>query len=203
MERRSKELVLCILALAALTFPAVGLAYRGTKVADPTHSSIDFRTQHWGILDIIGWFEDYDIRVELTDNDFETAAVVARMRPASVRMPNAGMAKNLRGMFDIESYPEIVFESTSVRKNGENSYILVGNLAIKGVTKRVEWDVVFNGFGYPPGTMPGFTASTTINRLDFGVGQPEDLPSGAAPTIGEQVHITCNLRLVWDNEIDD
>ena len=76
--------------LVYLGFGAIAtavLARTETLVADPKHSSIEFRTRHWDIVDIIGWFEAYDIRVEVDDGRFEGATVIARVEPGSVHMP--------------------------------------------------------------------------------------------------------------------
>jgi polyisoprenoid-binding protein YceI len=50
--------------------------------ADPEHSSIMFQTGHWGIVDVVGWFEGYEIAVHSSKLDFSDAVVEARIDPA-------------------------------------------------------------------------------------------------------------------------
>ena len=95
--------MLLLLLLAAVCFQDVeeanAQAVNSERIrfaADTAHSSIQFRTRHWGIHDIIGWFEDYEVIVYADYADFTNAVVEARVRPASVRMPNPAMAGNLR-----------------------------------------------------------------------------------------------------------
>jgi polyisoprenoid-binding protein YceI len=169
---------------------------REVLIADRAHSSITFRASHWGIVDIVGWFEDFDIDVEVAGTGFSDAVVTANVRTASVRMPNAKMAGNLRGMFDVAAYPHAIFKSTRVERADSVTYRITGDLTMKGVTVPVTWEAVFNGFGYPPGADPGFTAKTVLNRLDFGIGDREVHGSNGELVVGEKIEVTCNVRLV-------
>ncbi len=65
-------------------------------IVDTTHSSVQFKVRHWGIYDIVGWIESYDVSVYFTELDFSDAIVVAKLRPASIIMPNRVMAGNLK-----------------------------------------------------------------------------------------------------------
>ena len=65
--------------------------------ADPAHSSIVFQTGDWGVVDLVGWFEEYEITVHSSELDFSDAVIEARIDPASVRMPNPQMAAIDRG----------------------------------------------------------------------------------------------------------
>ncbi len=164
-------------------------------IADLAHSSIEFRTSHWGIVDIIGWFDDFEIAVWDNGEDFTGAAVEAAIRLGSVRMPNMEMAANLHGMFDIEQFPVARFVSTKVEKTGAGAYRMIGELTLKGATREIAWDVRFNGFGAPPHGAPGFTATTTLERLDYGIGDAAVLPGTERPIVGHEILIRCNLRL--------
>ena len=163
--------------------------------ADMAHSSITFRTQHFGIIDIVGWFEDFDVVLYSESEDFSGAVIEARLSPASVRMPNPDMAGNLRGMFDVENYPDILFVSTSVEPTVGQHYKIVGDLTMKGVTREVEWTGTYNGSWMPPDAGPGFTIHGMIDRLAFGVGDAERIGGQGHMIIGDTVHVICNIRL--------
>jgi polyisoprenoid-binding protein YceI len=94
--------------------------------------------------------------------------------------------------FDVAKYPAITFKSKSVEPAGEGKLKVIGDLTIHGVTKEVALAV--DGPSAPV-TDPkgnahvGASASTTINRKDFGVG-------GASSMVGEDIAITIDVELV-------
>ncbi len=174
---------------------------QNSYVVDTTHSSIQFRVRHWGIYDIIGRLESYEVVAYSDKDDFADMVVEARLRPASINMPNMEMANNLKGtglgFFEVNEHPEILFKSTKVSMISDSVYHLIGNMTVKDITQEVTFEVKFNGFTHPPSkTIPGFTMNGTINRLDFNLGGTDLLPGNGLPMIGEEVHITSNLRLI-------
>jgi polyisoprenoid-binding protein YceI len=166
---------------------------------DPEHSSIVFQTTHWGVVDIVGWFEGYEITVRSRELDFSDAVVEARIDPASVRMPNPGMAANLRGLFFVvEEFPEVLFRSTRVERTDKDGVLkLTGAFTMKGVTKELDFTVHFNGYGSPPQGSPGFKLEGVINRLDFEVGDLELMEGTGHPMVAPEVRITANIRLEY------
>jgi polyisoprenoid-binding protein YceI len=73
---------------------------------------------------------------------------------------------------DITNYPTITFKSTKVEPNSDKSRAKVtGDLTIRGVTRPVTLDVEYIGQVNTPfgDTRAGFTATTKINREDFGL----------------------------------
>lgn len=163
--------------------------------ADRAHSSIEFHVSHWGIVDVIGWFEDFDVRAEVLGGDFTEGWVEARIRPASLRMPNMEMARNAVALFDVASHPEAVFRSSKIERAAEGEYRILGDLTMKGVTRPVEWAARLNGFAMSGEGIPGFTVTTVIDRLAFGIGDEEAHPTTGVLTVGAKVRITCNLRM--------
>ena len=91
-----------------------------------------------------------------------------------------------------------VHRSTGLRAEGDH-YILDGELTLKDVTKEVPLTVEFNGFGPDPygGTRAGFTATTEINRRDFGVNFSAPMETGGvvvSDKIGVQLEIEAVLK---------
>ena len=164
-------------------------------VADRDHSSIQFRTSHWGIVDIVGWFEEFEVVVRTRDDDFSKAQVEARVTPSSVRMPNLEMAANLRRGFASPDAPQAVFRSVRVEEAGEDRYLLHGELTIGTITKPITWQIQLNGYGSPRGGSAGFTGRTELMRLEFEIGDTEVFPGNQQPVVGLSVEITCNIRL--------
>ncbi len=174
---------------------AAGEPGRRTWVADKAHSSIQFRASHWGIVDIVGWFEDFDVAVRAAKGDLSDAVIDARVRLDSIRMPNPEMAANARDLlFDAARHPEAEFRSTAIESLSEKRYAVRGRFTMKGVTREVRWEAAFNGYGEPPGGSPGYTVKGTLDRIAFGLGGMESLPGGR-PILGRTVQVICNLRL--------
>ena len=75
--------------------------------------------------------------------------------------------------FDVEKYPELTFESTSLKKISEKQFALTGNLSLHGVTKAVTLHVTYYGTVVNPmnkkGTF-GFHITGSVKRSDFGIG---------------------------------
>jgi polyisoprenoid-binding protein YceI len=89
----------------------------------------------------------------------------------------------------------MTFASTGVRAEGDH-FLLDGDLTLKGVTKLVTFKLEVNGFGPDAygGTRVGFSATTEINRNDFGVtfnGPIPGVPGGVA--VSEKA--TINLEI--------
>lgn len=161
--------------------------------ADKAHSTIEFRTSHWAIIDIVGWFIDFDVRVLADRDDFTDAIIAVRLNPDSVQMPNMDMASNVKAMFDTSTHPFVEFRSTSVRLLNKNNYEILGKLTMKGITKEIALHGTHNGFALRPNGIPGFTFQIKLNRLDFGLGDGEEVRSDKM--IGHEVIVTCNIRL--------
>jgi polyisoprenoid-binding protein YceI len=172
-------------------------------VVDTTHSSIQFRVKHWGIYDVIGRLESYEIVVHYDREDFKDMVVEARISPVSINMPNQGMANHLKvdklGFFEIEKYPTILFKSTKMEILSDSIFKLIGNMTIKEITKEMVLEMKLNGYAYPPNkSMPGFTVYGKFNRLDYKLGGTELLPGNGLPMIGNEIFITSNIRLISD-----
>ena len=99
--------------------------------------------------------------------------------------------------FEVEKYPELQFKSTKVEKKDSDTFVLQGELTMKGVTKPVKLNVEFNGARKDPwGTeRAGFLVTGKINRTDWGVSFNSALETGGV-MLGEEVRIHSEIQLV-------
>jgi polyisoprenoid-binding protein YceI len=99
--------------------------------------------------------------------------------------------------FEVEKYPEWTFTSTGIEADGADEFTLDGDLTIKGVTRAVTLALEVGGFGPDVygGTRAGFTASTTINRKDFGVDISFPMDSGGV-MVGDKIEVTLEIEAV-------
>ncbi|MEP6650256.1 MAG: YceI family protein, partial [Lapillicoccus sp.] len=95
--------------------------------------------------------------------------------------------------------PKMTFRSTGVRQGGDN-LLLDGDLTIRGVTRPITLEVELGGFGPDPygGTRAGFSATTQINRTDFGVSWNAAIEGGGV-VVSDKVTINIEAEAVLDH----
>jgi len=169
MERAMKKLILLFAAMLATS--SLALAADAYKI-DGAHSSANFTVKHMGISTVHGRFTDVSGTILYDEKTPENSSVTAVIKTASVNTDNATRDKHLNtpDFFDTAKYPEIRFQSTSVRKVGGDKYVAVGNLTIKDVTKPVEIPFTLAaGKGAKGEPRLGIEGTLTINRFDYHV----------------------------------
>ena len=166
---------------------------------DPTHSELGFKIKHLMITNISGTFTEYEADVQTEDEDFSTAKIKARIKTASINTNNLQRDEHLRNsdFFEVEKYPEIIFESTRIEKKNEETFHLHGSLTIKGITKPVKLNVEYNGVTKDPwgGQRAGFIISGKINRSEFDVTFNAVLETGGV-ALSDEVKIHSEIQLV-------
>ncbi|AEJ39951.1 YceI family protein [Sulfobacillus acidophilus TPY] len=171
----------------------------GTWEIDPSHSTAEFRIRHLMISTVRGRFSDFSGQIVGDPADLTTAKATLTIDVASVdtRQPDRDNDLRSANFFDVANYPQMTFESTQIKKIGENTYEVTGPLTIHGVTHEVPVKVEFLGFSKDPwgGERAGFTASTKINRKDFGLTWNAALETGGV-LVGEEVTIEVELETV-------
>jgi len=188
---RYMALAACALAFAA----SVAGAQTTTWVSDPNHSEVDFAISHISVSKVHGRFGNVDATIQYDAADVTRSTVKATIGVGTVDTGVSGRDNDLKGpkYFDIVTFPSATFTSTSVQKNGDKLTVS-GNLTLHGITKPVVLDVEGPT---APVTDPrnkvhrGFSASTTINRLDFGIGA-----QAPAAMLGDDVKLTIELDVI-------
>ncbi|MFI0370632.1 YceI family protein [Actinomadura sp. 1N219] len=142
----------------------------GTWVGDPVHSDISFKVRHMGVGKVRGRFALASAALTVGDDG---GRVTALIDPASVDTGNRQRDQHLRSadFLDVENHPQIEFTSTEVRGFDGETFVLVGELTLHGVTETVELEAEFHGVVDDPSGAgrTGFSATTTISRAAFGV----------------------------------
>ena len=111
----------------------------GTYTIDPAHSRIGFVARHAMITKVRGSFDEFDGGGVLDADNPENSSLRLTIKTASIDTRNADRDNHLRSndFFDMENYPEITFESTSVKAVDTTHFDLTGDLKIKDTTKPV------------------------------------------------------------------
>lgn len=180
------------MALTASTIPGY---VAGTWVLDPAHSEITFSVRHLAISKVKGKFEKFDATV-VTAEEIENSTVEATIEIASVTTGQEQRDAHLRtgDFFAADQFPQMTFRSTGIRTSGDE-LLIDGDLTLRGVTKPVTLTAEFGGIvvdGYGQ-TKAGGSATTKINRTEFGVNWNAALEAGGL-TLGDEVTVHLDLQ---------
>lgn len=169
----------------------------GTWAIDPVHTDVSFSIRHLMIGRVRGRFRDVSGTVVL-DEDPLASSVTADIALTSIDTGSEQRDIDLRSarFLDAERYPTMTFRSTGVRPEGDR-FVVSGELDLHGVTRDVEMVVEAHGFTSDPygGVRAGFSASTRVNRRDFGI--TIDLPmDGGGVVVGDEVQVHIEVEAV-------
>ncbi|HET6437568.1 MAG TPA: YceI family protein [Anaeromyxobacter sp.] len=184
-----------VAALALL--PLFALAETSTWNIDPAHSQAMFTVRHMVITNVRGQFQKTTGTARIDEADLTRSSVEATIDAASIDTRVEARDGHLRSpdFFDVAKYPTITFRSTKVEKAGQGKLKVTGDLTIHGVTKPVVLDV--DGPSAPikdgKGLRRGLTATTSINRQDFGLKWNKMVEAG--PVVADEVKIEIEAEL--------
>ncbi len=183
---------------AALSLPAP--AANSNWQIDPAHSSAQFSVRHMAISTVRGAFSKVTGSVVLDDKDVSKSTVEVTIDANSVdtRVPDRDNDLRSEKFFDVAHYPSITFKSKRVEQIAPGKLKVTGDLTIRGTTKEVVLDV--EGPTAPMkdpwgNTRNAATATTKINRQDFGVKWNATLDNGGV-VVGDDVSIIIDVELV-------
>lgn len=164
---------------------------------DPSHSSLEFSVRHLMISKVKGSFSTFAGTVTVPEDPYQ-ASLSVTIDPTSIDTGDAARDTHLRSgdFFEVEKYPEAGYVSTAVRAAGDG-YVVEGDLTLHGVTRPVALALDFNGVGGDPwgNTRAGFSASTEINRRDFGIDISMPMESGGV-VVGDKIKLNIEVELV-------
>jgi polyisoprenoid-binding protein YceI len=171
----------------------------GTWTIDPVHSEVGFSVRHMMVSKVRGKFTSFEGTVVTAENLLDSS-VTATVDLASIDTGNADRDNHIRSadFFEVDAHQTMTFVSTGIRVDGDE-YKLDGDLTLKGVTKPVTFDLEVNGFGPDAygGTRSGFSATTTINRRDWGVDFNAAMETGGL-VVADKVTLQLEIELVLD-----
>jgi polyisoprenoid-binding protein YceI len=159
----------------------------GTYAADPAHTLVGFRVNHFGFNDYFGIFGDASGTLIIDPKKPAASKVDISIPITGLTTANAKLNDHMKSadFLDAAKFSTARFVSAGVKVNGTRA-IIAGNLTIKGVTKPVTLDARFTGAGtnpYNKKATVGFEATTVIKRSDFAVNY-------GIPAVSDKVELT-------------
>ena len=170
-----------------LTIPAAG-----TYALDAAHKRVGFVARHMMVSKVRGEFTEATATITVAEDPLQS--VGHRHHPGRQHRhharPTGTATCAAREFLDAEQFPTLEFRSTGVKSRRGNEFVLAGELTIKDVTRPVELEVEFEGVGRSPFGQDifGFTASTEIDREDFGLTWNVALETGGV-LVGKKIKI--------------
>jgi len=166
---------------------------------DPAHSEITFKVKHLMISNVKGEFTQFDTKLTSADDILTNAVAKASIQVASITTNNEDRDGHLKSadFFEVDKYPTIDFESTSIEKFDDENGQLKGKLTIKGITKDVSFDLEFGGISKDPwgNEKAGFSLTGNINRNDFGLTWNAALETGGV-LVSEVIKVAAEIQFV-------
>ena len=190
-----KRVLLSAIMLLGLSLPLRAQVWN----IDPAHSHVGFTVKHLVISKVAGEFRDFAGTVTFDGQDVSKGAVDVTIQMASINTANDKRDEHLRGadFFDAAKFPTMTFKSKKIIKGAADKFTMIGGLTMKGVTKEDTLDCTFNGVIIDPwgNTRAGFSASTVINRQDYGVAWSNKLADGSL-VVGNDITITLEIETI-------
>ena len=176
---------------------------------EPGHTAAEFCARHMMVTWVRGHFKNVRGAIIFDPANPRAASVEVTIDAAGIWTGDPDRDTHLRSadFLDVENYPEITFKGGEIELLGENEACLTGDLTIRGVTRKVDLDIRYlgqwqtpwweGGVDKGPKTRAGFVATTTINRLDFGVSWNAPLEKDGL-VVGNTIEITIDAEAILE-----
>jgi polyisoprenoid-binding protein YceI len=170
----------------------------GDYTLDITHTRIGFSARHAMVTTVRGHFGEFEGSAHLDTTDPAASSAKVNIRAASISTGQADRDAHLRSadFFDVETFPEIGFVTTSVTRDAA-TWTVTGDLTIKGVTNPVTIEFESTGSARDPfgNLRVGFEGATTINRKDWGLTWNAALETGGV-LVSEKIKLEFDVSAI-------
>src|SRR5699024_920870 len=167
-------------------------------ILDGAHTNVNFSVKHMMVSKVKGSFEKIEGTVEGDPENLAGGKVNVKIDTSTINTNNEDRDNHLRSadFFDVENHPAIEFESTDIKAKGDDTYEVVGNISMNGVTKEHTFEFEYNGTCKNPWgvTVVGFEGSTKLSRKEFGLTWNQALETGGF-LVGDEIKITIEGQL--------
>ena len=166
---------------------------------DPSHTRAVFSVRHMMISNVHGQFHNVAGTVNFDEAQPTRSSVDVQIEAASIDTNDERRDGHLKSpdFLDAEKHPYITFVSKRIEVVDEDHGRIIGDLTIRGITREVVLATEYNGQAKGPygQQSAGFTATTKINRKDFGLTWNMGLETGGV-LVGDTVNISIELEIV-------
>ena len=167
---------------------------------DPAHSAAEFKVKHMMISNVKGSLTGLSGVLQEDTADLNRSTVEASIDVGTLSTGDVQRDGHLKSadFFETEKFPTMTFKSKVVKRVGEGEYSVTGDLTMHGITRPVTFAVEGpSAPGKDPwgNTRIGLSATTKINRKDFGLSWNSALETGGV-LVGEDVNVTLDVQFI-------
>jgi polyisoprenoid-binding protein YceI len=168
----------------------------GTWRIDPVHSSVEFQVKHLGIATVKGQFTEFEGTLEVGPEGAEAYGTV-QVASVDTREPQRDEHLRSADFFEVASYPQIAFRSTTIRAAEEDEFEIEGEIELHGVKRPITLRATLEGTETDPqgNDRVGLSASAQLNRSDFEMKFNAALGSGNM-LVSDRVKILLDISAV-------
>jgi polyisoprenoid-binding protein YceI len=171
----------------------------GDYTLDVTHTRLGFSARHAMVTTVRGQFTEFEGVAHVDTANPSASSAKVNIRAASISTGQADRDAHLRSgdFFDTETFPELTFVATGVKRADATTWTVSGDLTIKGVTNPVSIDFESTGSARDPfgNLRVGFEGSTTINRKDWGLTWNAALETGGV-LVSEKIKLEFDVSAI-------
>lgn len=164
-----------------------------TWAVDSEHSAVHFKVMNRGVSHVWGRFGTVEGELVLDEEDFTKSSLRLRVAADSLDTNSARRDAHLEGpdFFEVKEFPELSFESVTIRELGPDRYEVYGGLELRRVARPVTFTMVRTGTAeLGPGIVhTGAEATFTVDRREWGMNHMLD-------SIGHEVTLMVNIEAV-------
>lgn len=188
-----KKTILMMLGLLLTVSPVFAANYK----IDPDHTTVGFRIRHLAISTVPGRFTNFEGTFSFDPASIANSKAEAAIKVGSVNTEKTKRDDHLRSpdFFDAQKFPQMNFKTNKISPVSADEFDAIGDLTIKDITKPVTLRVKYEGAAKDPwgNERAGFSASTKINRKDFGLTWNKALETGGL-LVGDDVDINLEVE---------
>jgi len=185
-------------AVQSRVVDGVELPAVGTYAFDAAHTHVGFAVRHMGVSKVRGRFSGVQGTLVVAEDPLQSSVSVT-IDAATIDTRDETRDNHVRtaDFLDVANHPTITFESTSVEAAGKDAWKVSGDLTIRGTTRPVTLDTSLEGVIQDPygNHRVGFSATTTIDRDEFGVSFGAVMEAGGL-VVGKRVTIEIEAEAV-------
>jgi len=175
-------------------FLALTFAQAAEYMVDKAHSHVEFKVKHMMISNVTGEFKDFSAVIDFDDKAKKLTKLEGTVIVDSIDTGIEKRDNHLRSddFFAAAKYPKMTFVMTGLSDDS-----VTGNLTIRGITKKVTFDLDFGGVATDPwgNERMGFELSGKLNRKDYGLMWNKALETGGV-LVGDTVKMTIAIEAI-------
>jgi polyisoprenoid-binding protein YceI len=169
----------------------------GTWSVDPAHSSVEFSAKHLGIATVRGVFNEFEGTFEVGEDGDARARGTVQVASIDTNEDQRDAHLRSEDFFHAEAHPELSFESTEIRPVGDQSFLVHGNLTMRGVTRPIVLEAEVQGTEIDPwgNERVGLEARGQLNRRDWDMNFQQVLGSGNM-LVSDKVKLSLDISAI-------